>query len=390
MTAAHVTAMIMAAGKGARFGGDVPKQYLPLAGTPPLLRALKAFESHASVDEVICVVDEDATPLFQSLMINRAVPRSVVGGATRQQSVANALEKLARDTVPPDIVLIHDAARPLAPSAVIDDVLSALQTTDAAAPSLPAADTVCLADGEDFGEDLDRSKLRRRQTPQGFRFSAILAAHRAHQSFEATDDIALARMAGMTTRSVPGSERLHKLTSQEDQRILEAMLTTPGVPSVGNGFDVHAFGVGDHVTLCGVDVPHSHGLTGHSDADVAMHALTDAMLGAVGAGDIGQLFPPSDPQWKGAASSIFLTRALREIEAENGRLESVDVTIICETPKVGPHRETMRRRLAELLGIPERRVNVKATTTEKLGFAGRGEGVAAMATATVTLIRTID
>jgi len=269
---------------------------------------------------------------------------------------------------------------------VIAAVLAALDAgADAAAPALPLADTTAARDGDGFGPEVDRTRLLRRQTPQGFRFAPILAAHRTHADVQATDDIALARLAGLRTVATPGSMALHKLTTPDDRAMLEAMINAaaPTWTSVGHGFDVHAFGPGDSVMLCGVSIPHDRGLVGHSDADVAMHALTDAMLGAVAAGDIGQLFPPSDPQWKGAASRIFLQRALAEIRERGGRLDAVDVTVICERPKVGPHREAMRAELARLLELDPDRVNVKATTTERLGFTGRGEGVAAMATATV-------
>jgi len=301
--------------------------------------------------------------------------------------VRNGLEALAALEAPPDIVLIHDAARPIVPAEVAQALLEALRHADAAAPALAVADTVCRAgpDGA-VGEDVDRAGLVRRQTPQAFRFDRILAAHRAHAG-EATDDIAIAVAAGQRAVLVEGSPLLHKLTAPEDRAILESFLQPQTRMAVGQGFDVHAFGPGGAVTLCGVTIPHDQGLVGHSDADVGLHALTDAILGAVGAGDIGQHFPPSDPQWKGADSALFLERARADVEAAGGRIEHVDVTLICERPKVGPHREAMRARMAGLLGLSPAQVNVKATTTERLGFTGRGEGIAAMATATVAMPR---
>jgi len=381
---ATTAALIMAAGKGARFGGDIPKQYQALRGQSVLARAIDAFARNPRIDMICCVYAAEMADLFHAATCARTPDLAVVGGATRQESVRAGLEALAQANPAPDYVLIHDAARPFAPETVIDAVIERLAKADAAAPALPVADTVSGSEGQSFGAEIDRTGLLRRQTPQGFRFQPILEAHRAFADAEATDDIALARLAGLQADATPGSMRLHKLTTPDDRRLLETMIDASAWSAVGQGFDVHAFGPGDHVILCGVAIPHAHGLSGHSDADVAMHALTDAMLGAVGGGDIGQLFPPSDPQWRGADSAIFLERARLEIEQIGARLEAVDVTIICEAPKVGPHRDAMRERLAALLRLPVERVNVKATTTEKLGFTGRGEGIAAMATASVT------
>lgn len=384
MPSGATAVLIMAAGQGARFGGDIPKQYKQLAGRAPLQRAVDAFARHPGVAETLCVIDADAEALYRDLFQAGDALEFVVGGATRQASVRNGLEALARSPSPPERVLIHDAARPIVPGQIVDDLIRALDAVDAAAPALSLTDTVSHSDGHRFGDEVDRSSLVRRQTPQAFRFAKILEAHRAHEDVEVTDDIALARLAGLATAMTEGSQLLHKLTTPEDQQLLEAMLARRMTASVGNGFDVHAFGPGDGLTLCGVHISHDRALVGHSDADVAMHALTDAMLGAVGAGDIGQLYPPSDDRWKGADSTIFLAGALSRVHMAGATLESVDVTIICEAPKVGPHRDAMRARLADLLGLAPDRVNVKATTTERLGFAGRGEGIAALATATVT------
>ncbi len=387
MAAARVAALVMAAGHGARYGGALPKQYQPLLGRTPIARVLDAFADHPAIGQLCCVIDPGMADTFAAAAGARHNVLIVHGGPTRQDSVRNGLEALAALPEPPDLALIHDAARPLLPPSAIDGVLACLAEADAAAPALPIADTLSGRDDIGFGAEVDRATLLQRQTPQGFRFAAILAAHRRFAGADAhgpaTDDIALARRAGLRTMAAPGSMLLHKLTTPDDKIMLEAFLGSHGRSSVGNGFDVHAFGPGGEVILCGLAIPHDQGLVGHSDADVAMHALTDAMLGAVGAGDIGQLFPPSDPQWKGAASRIFLERALQEIRSRGAELESVDVTIICEAPKIGPHRDAMRARLAELLDLAPDRVNVKATTTEGLGFTGRREGIAAMATATV-------
>lgn len=383
MTGANVAVLIMAAGSGRRMGDGLPKQYRPLAGQSSLRRLLSFFQRLKSVHCCACVIDPTARNLFDAAAFGLRVDAIVDGGATRQASVRNGLEALAAMPAPPDIVLIHDAARPLLSAQIVESLILALGAADAAAPALPVPDTLSAIDDDGFGPEHDRDGLLRRQTPQAFNFKTILEAHRAHAEASVTDDIALARLAGLKTAAVKGSILLHKLTTEDDTRMLEAILNGGKRASVGNGFDVHAFGPGDHVTLCGVDIGHDQGLVGHSDADVAMHALTDAILGAVGAGDIGQLFPPTDPQWKGAASYIFLERALAEAEARGGQIESCDVTIICEAPKVGPHREAMQKRLAEILKLDTDRINVKATTTERLGFAGRKEGIAAMATATV-------
>jgi 2-C-methyl-D-erythritol 4-phosphate cytidylyltransferase/2-C-methyl-D-erythritol 2,4-cyclodiphosphate synthase len=300
----------------------------------------------------------------------------VIGGATRQQSVLRGLEALAQAN--PELVLIHDAARPVLPQAVIDRLLAALAVQPGAIPVLPVVDSLAATDGELMGEPADRAALRRVQTPQAFRYAAILAAHRSWSgAADAGDDAQVARAAGLAVALVEGDERLHKLTFAED--------FAPTLPPVrtGTGYDVHRLAAGEELWLCGVRIAHDRGLAGHSDADVAIHALVDALLGAIGAGDIGSHFPPSDPQWRGAESARFLEHAVALASEAGYAVGNVDLTIICEAPKIGPHREAMRQRLAEIMGVEAGVVSIKATTTEKLGFTGRAEGIAAQAIATL-------
>lgn len=383
MSAPKVAALIMAAGSGARAGGPVPKQYQPLAGGQSALqRAIAAFLDHPRIDAVCCVIGQDDSTLYETHASGLSVLAPEIGGVTRQNSVRNGLERLA-DEAQPDYVLIHDAARPITPPSVIDAVLDALAQHAAAAPALAVADSLSHADGLLIANSVSRDDLKQIQTPQGFRFADILAAHKSFGDHAVTDDISLIRLAGGTAAMVEGSPLLHKITTEADKKMIERLLS--GSPRVGNGYDVHAFGPGDHVTLCGVDIPHSASLLGHSDADVAMHAATDAILGAIAAGDIGAHFPPSDPQWKGAASKIFLVEAARLVRAKGGSLAHIDVTIVCETPKIGPHRDAMQAKMAEILELDADRISIKATTSERLGFTGRKEGIAALATATVLL-----
>ncbi|MEK7246594.1 MAG: bifunctional 2-C-methyl-D-erythritol 4-phosphate cytidylyltransferase/2-C-methyl-D-erythritol 2,4-cyclodiphosphate synthase, partial [Pseudomonadota bacterium] len=336
------------------------------------------------VDQVRPVVHPDHRDLFLAASAGLACLPFVMGGATRQESVRRGLESLVE--MRPRLVLIHDAARPLPDAQLISRVLDALATAPAAIPALAVADTLKRA-GENrrVVATVPRAGLWRAQTPQGFRFDDILAAHRRLADAEATDDAQLAEMAGLAVAVVEGSEDNAKLTTPEDWARAERRLGAALEPCTGSGFAVHRFGPGDHVALCGVKVPHDAGLEGHSDADVGLHALTDAILGALGAGDIGQYFPPSDPTWKGAASDIFLRRAAEMVAAAGGRIVNADVTIICERPKIGPHRLAMVERVAAILGLAPTRVSVKATTTERLGFTGRAEGIAAQAVATVLL-----
>lgn len=377
-------ALIVAAGSGQRFGAERPKQYLDLSGKPVLRRTVDAFLRHPQVSGVRVVINPAFRDLYDMAVDGLGLPEPVAGGATRQESVRNGLESLAES--PPDLVLIHDAARPLVDGATIGAVIAALGGQPAAIAAVPVADT--LKRGRDglVADTVDRDGLWRAQTPQGFRFPDILAAHRAAAGLELTDDAAVAERAGLPVALVPAKEENFKVTTPEDL-IRAARALDAGLSDIrtGTGFDVHRFTDGDHVTLCGVRVPHTHKLEGHSDADVGLHALTDAILGALCAGDIGSHFPPSEPQWRGADSARFLKHAADLVADRGGMIAHVDVTVICERPKVGPHREAMVARIAEILDMEPGRVSVKATTTERLGFTGRGEGIAAQAVATVRL-----
>jgi 2-C-methyl-D-erythritol 4-phosphate cytidylyltransferase/2-C-methyl-D-erythritol 2,4-cyclodiphosphate synthase len=330
------------------------------------------------------VIGPGQEDLYRQALGDGPLPPSVTGGATRQQSVRNGLEAIAADGGA-DVVLIHDAARPFLPQAVVERLLAALEEADGAVPVLPVVDSLARGDGA-LGETVQRAGLVRVQTPQAFRFGGILAAHQAWSgAADATDDAQVARAHGLLVATVEGDRILEKLTYGEDFEHAEQRLSASMTSRTGLGFDVHAFAAGEELWLAGLLIPYSKGLKGHSDADVALHALTDALLGAAGAGDIGDHFPPSDPTWRGAASSQFLEHARDLIEGRGGRIDHVDLTIICEAPKIGPHKQAMRQRIAELLRLPVGRVSVKATTTERLGFTGRGEGIAAQAVATVRL-----
>jgi 2-C-methyl-D-erythritol 4-phosphate cytidylyltransferase / 2-C-methyl-D-erythritol 2,4-cyclodiphosphate synthase len=368
-------AIIVAAGRGVRAGGGLPKQWRDLAGRPVLAHTLAAFAAAPGVDRIALVLHPDDMVRATALPGAAAV-LAVPGGATRDASVRNALEALDGQGV--SRVLIHDGARPLVSGDLIARVLSALDTCDAAAPALPVTDALWRGDGGTVTGTADRTGLFAAQTPQGFRFGPILSAHRAHPG-GAADDVEVARAAGLSVRIVPGSPDNIKITAAEDfdraARLRESRMDI----RTGTGFDVHAFGPGDHVTLCGVAVPHVAGLLGHSDADVGIHALADAIYGALADGDIGRHFPPSDPQWKGAESHIFLSHAAGLARARGYRISNCDVTLICERPRIGPHAGAMAARMAEILGIDADRVGVKATTSERLGFTGREEGIAAMA-----------
>jgi 2-C-methyl-D-erythritol 4-phosphate cytidylyltransferase / 2-C-methyl-D-erythritol 2,4-cyclodiphosphate synthase len=385
----RTAALIVAAGRGTRAAGPVPKQYVRIGGEPILARTLGMFLTHAHIDIVQVAIAAEDAPLYSEAVASfgdaRLLP-PIVGGATRQDSVHNGLLALAGHA--PDRVLIHDAARPAVTADIIDRVLAALNDLPGAIAALPVADTLKQAgpDGRIAGT-VDRAGLWQAQTPQGFRFADILDAHEraaAAGRDDLTDDAAVAEWAGLHVALVLGSPANAKLTTAEDIAMAERAVRVPNIRT-GQGFDVHRLVPGDHVWLCGIRVAHTHALQGHSDADVALHALTDALLGAIGAGDIGHHFPDTDPRWKGADSAIFLREALRLVGARGGTIGNVDVTLLCEAPKVAPHREAMRRRIADLLNLEVDRVSVKATTTEGLGFTGRREGVAALATATVTI-----
>ena len=377
-------ALIVAAGRGTRFGGTLPKQYLPLGDRSVLRHAAAAFSTHPRIAGMQIVIRDEDRAMCDAALAGLALLPPVVGGAERQDSVRLGLEALAPHD--PARVLIHDGARPFPDAALIDRVIDALDRAPAAIPALPLGDTVKrVVDGQ-IRETVDRAQLWRAQTPQGFHFPAILAAHRAASGRTLTDDAAVAEAAGMVPVVVTGSEDNLKVTTAQDLAAAERLLVSrrPDI-RVGQGFDVHAFGAGDRVVICGVEIPHAAALVGHSDADVGLHALTDALLGAIGAGDIGTHFPPSDPRWRGAASAQFLAHAASLVRDRDGEITAVDVTVICERPKIGPHRAAMIERVAGILAIAPARVSVKATTTDRLGFTGRGEGIAAQAVATVRL-----
>ena len=377
-------ALIVAAGRGTRLGGERPKQYRTLAGQALLRHSAERLASHPRIDRVRVVFHPDDNDLYAAAVAGLDLLPPVPGGAARQDSARLGLESLAEFT--PSRVLIHDAARPFVDHAVIDRVLDALDDAPGAIPALPVADTVKRGKSGLVTDTLDRTGLWRVQTPQAFDYRAILDAHRAVAGLELTDDAAVAEHAGLAVRLVEGSEANFKVTAPEDFARAEKLASgSTGDYRTGQGFDVHAFGPGDHVWLCGLKVPHDHGLIGHSDADVGLHALTDALLGALGAGDIGMHFPPGDPKWRNAPSHLFLRHAAELVAKEHGRIVHVDVTMICEAPRVGPHRAAMVAKIAEILGLAPNRVSVKATTTEKLGFLGRGEGMGAQAVATIQL-----
>ena len=378
-------ALILAGGSGSRFGGERPKQYLPLGGITVLRRAADAFAAHKDVDHVRVVLRASDRDLYDADFGNSAFLAPVGGGETRQQSSRLGLESLQE--INPGKVLIHDGARPFPDSELIGRVIDALEHYPAAVPALPVNDTIKSATTEGtVAATMDRSMLRRAQTPQGFRFADILAAHRSAGGVEFTDDAMVAEQAGLLVAMVEGSEANLKITTQEDMVQAERMLGGAGLTTrIGSGFDVHRFGPGDHVILGGIRIDHEHGLEGHSDADAALHALTDALLGAIGDGDIGSHFPPSDEKWRNADSAAFLQHAASLVATRGGIIDNVDVTLICEAPKIGPHREAMRHRIGEILGLPVRLISVKATTTEGLGFTGRREGIAAQAIAAVRL-----
>jgi len=375
-------ALVVGAGEGHRFGGDVPKQYHQFAGQAVMRRSLAAFLDHPEVTSVQAVIHPSHHDLYDEAVRGLSLPAPVNGGATRQESVALGLESLAAQA--PARVLIHDAARPLVDHGVISRVLAALETSPGAVPALAVADTLKRGDGEFVAATVDRRDLWQAQTPQGFRFQDILAAHHRAGGEELTDDAAVAERAGLAVAIVEGSEDNFKVTRPGDLIRAERVLGGGDIRT-GMGFDVHRFGPGDHVMICGVAIAHDFGLEGHSDADVGLHAITDALLGTIGAGDIGSHFPPSDPRWKGAASEVFLRHAGELVAARGGSISNIDVTLVCERPKIGPHREVMAARVAEILGLAMGRVSVKATTTEGLGFTGRGEGMSAQAVATVRL-----
>lgn len=370
-----IAAIIVAAGQGLRAGQPLPKQFAAWRGKPVVRHSAEAFAA-AGIAPLVVAIPAGAQELAATALCDIPGIRLVTGGATRQQSVRLALETLETDA--PDVVLIHDAARPILPVAVIERLLAALENSPAAIPVLPVVDSLARADGAIMGEPARREDLRRVQTPQAFRFAAILAAHRSHAGADhAGDDAQIAQAAGLAVALVDGDDALHKLTFASDFDRGRPMVR------IGTGYDVHRLAPGEELWLCGVRIPHDKGLAGHSDADVAIHALVDAILGAIAAGDIGSHFPPSDPQWKGASSDQFLLHAVKLAASAGYRIGNADVTLVCEEPRIGPHREAMRARLAKLVDAPIAAISVKATTTERLGFTGRGEGIAAQAAVTL-------
>tara|TARA_B100000315_G_scaffold223256_1_gene227882 strand:+ start:9184 stop:10374 length:1191 start_codon:yes stop_codon:yes gene_type:complete len=385
---ADCVALIVSAGRGHRFGGEIPKQYLEIEGESLLARSVNRLLSHAKISHVRAVIHPDDADLYRESIGELELLEPVFGGVERQDSVRLGLESLV--DLAPQFVLIHDSVRPFVDHDTIDRLLATLENgAKAVIPVVQVADTLKRSADNVIQDTVDRTDLWRAQTPQAFDFKEITAAHQAVSGENLTDDAAIAEAAGIAVEIVQGSEDNFKITNTEDLARAEKHLATAGdggkyMTRVGTGFDVHKFTDGSAVILCGIKIPHDKSLAGHSDADVALHAVTDALLGAVGAGDIGLFFPPSDPQWKDVASEIFLTRAGKEISDRGGRIENVDLTIICEVPKIAPHRDQMQQNIADILNISVQQVNVKGTTTEQLGFTGRGEGIAAQAAASVT------
>jgi len=384
----RTAAILVAAGRGLRAGAGGPKQYRSIGGKTVIYRAMEPFSRHPDVAAVQPVLHADDVSMFNAAVIGLSHQPPANGGATRQDSVRAGLEALAGQR--PDVVLIHDAARPFVSAGLIARAIDAAARSGAAIPVIPVADTIKLTDSDGNVEATpERARLRIAQTPQAFRFELILEAHRRaarEGRNDFTDDAALAEWAGLTVATFEGDVANMKLTTPEDFVREEARLAALlGDIRTGTGYDVHAFGDGDHVMICGVRVPHSRGFLAHSDGDVGLHALVDAILGALADGDIGSHFPPSDDKWKGASSDRFLAYAIERVTARGGRIANLEVTLICERPKIGPLRDTMRARIAEITGVDISRVAVKATTSERLGFTGREEGIAATASATVRL-----
>lgn len=378
----RVIALLMAAGSGSRFGAAEPKQYSSLLGRPILRHAAEALLADGLVQAVLPVVAAGEESRVEAMLEGLPCLRPVTGGATRQQSVRAGLEALAADA--PEVVLVHDGARPILPRGTVPTLLAALDNHPGAIPAQPVTDTLKAGSAGVIQRTVPRAGLYRAQTPQAFHFPVLLQAHR-DSTEEATDDAALLEAVGLAVALLPGSENNLKVTYPEDLARAEAALLPRFLPAMGTGFDVHRLVEGRPLILCGITVPHPLGLDGHSDADVGLHALCDAIYGALAEGDIGRHFPPSDMEWKDADSARFLRHAAGRVAARGGMITHADVTLICERPKIGPHAEAMRARLAELMGIPVTRVSVKATTTERLGFTGRGEGIAAQAAATLLL-----
>jgi 2-C-methyl-D-erythritol 4-phosphate cytidylyltransferase/2-C-methyl-D-erythritol 2,4-cyclodiphosphate synthase len=378
-------AIVVAAGRGSRLGGDLPKQYREIGGRTLLARSAGAFVDHPEIAGVRVVIHPDDRMHYDAATAELDLLPPVPGGSSRQESVYFGLRSL--EQAAPDSVLIHDGARPFIAAETISAVIGALDTSPGAIAAVPLVDTLKRARAGTIAGTVEREGLWRAQTPQGFRYDAILAAHTAAAGEALTDDAAVAERAGIAVALVESAEENFKVTTEDDLDRARRLLGGGGDIRTGMGFDVHRFGPGDHVWLCGIAVPHDHGLIGHSDADAGLHALTDAILGAIAEGDIGRHFPPGDPQWKDAPSALFLTRAGELVGEHQGDILSLDLTLICEAPRIGPHVAAMTARVAEILDLAPGRVSVKATTTERLGFTGRGEGIAAQAVATVRVGR---
>ncbi|MBO9508756.1 bifunctional 2-C-methyl-D-erythritol 4-phosphate cytidylyltransferase/2-C-methyl-D-erythritol 2,4-cyclodiphosphate synthase [Thalassospira sp. A3_1] len=391
-----IAVVIVAAGSGSRFGDPIPKQYHLLGGKPLLRHCIESFAKLVPLEMIRVIYNPDHRDRYDDAMNGLSLPEPITGGLTRQQSVLNGLRSLEDEN--PDYVLIHDAARPGISDDVILRVVNALSEHSGAIPTLPVLDTIKQTGHSGFIEKtIPRAQLHRAQTPQGFHFATILKAHKQFEGLEFTDDAALLEQLGLDVICVEGDIANDKITRPDDMDLAHGRLYTGSNLKkenkkmireefrVGTGFDVHRFAPGDHCILCGVSVPHTARLDGHSDADVGLHTLTDALLGAIGAGDIGQHFPPSDMKWKGAASDQFVYHAVKLIRERGGRIINADITLICERPKIGPHTKVMREKVSEILGIDVDRVNVKATTTERLGFTGREEGIAAQAVVSIAL-----
>ncbi len=379
-------ALIVAAGKGLRVGGNLPKQFCAYKGKPLLRHSVEAFQSSGYFQRYIVVIAKDQDALANEALAGLSDIHFAYGGETRQESVRNGLSEIA-DTGGCDEVYIHDAARPGLNGIVLENLMYALQKYEGAVPALPVTDSLSRANEACLAETVERSNLWRIQTPQAFHFNAILDAHAAYPGdLPATDDARVAQAAGIDVAKVDGEESLHKITFSDDFRHEDKMTETIRTTvRTGMGFDVHRLVENEELWLCGIRIPYDRGLAGHSDADVALHALTDAILGALADGDIGDHFPPSDPQWKGARSDAFLQFAASRVRGRNGRIANVDLTIICEAPKIGPHRAAMQQKIADIIELDANQVSVKATTTERLGATGRGEGIAAQAVATIVL-----
>lgn len=384
-------ALIVAAGESRRMGGEIPKQYQMLGDKSLLRRSVEAFLQHPGISAVKVVINPGHQGFYDVQMQDVTVLPPTLGGATRQESVKNGLAALADQK--PDYILVHDAARPNVSPEVISRVLEALETTPSVIPALPVIDTLKHVEENAVVGTIERKKLFRAQTPQGFHFKALQDAHNQATGVDFTDDASIAENAGIEVKIVPGSEHNYKITTAEDMQDARNLLEAKMESRTGMGFDAHRLGVHADdtiaakrlVMICGVPIASDHTLLGHSDADVALHALVDALLGAIGEGDIGQHFPPSDPRWRGASSSRFVMHAVQLVRQKQGQVVHVDITVVCERPQVSPHREAMRKSVADMLGVPLSRVSVKATTTEKMGFTGRGEGIAAYAVVTVKL-----